>query len=819
MGDDRHRCGRLAAGLALLTVGATAAQPRAMQFTPAGKGSAMVSDAAADGGACVAVRVEDEGAGRPLTWPLADGELAPGLYRFSARLRLHLPEDFDHSRLRIDVSLQDRGGPGAHLPLLWSVFDGGRSTYTQFSETFELAAAVHPVVRFAWRVEELPPWMDNRPARPVKAPDIEGADTSLDVAGPAAGDDSVLDDLAELVMADEAVPLASITYPAVLPDWVSIEPLTETLAVAKVQPEKVHVYPGEANPINVLVRNYGAEGASATVRLTVHAGLTESAPSVQAELTVPARGTAAHRFSWVAGPSEFGLEARAEVLVDGKAVHSASEFFSVSTPIWKTAIQGSGFLTWHGREHEFDGHVRGNREIYVNVEEAFSWQPSSWTDLNPTGDDWWSGQNNFHNSMTGLHKWMSLNHSNGIKMITYLWASASGPSGVEWARKYPELVTHEKVGLGAEFHDVEDLRLYDVTHDNEELWDYQYGVWQSFGINRGLLRTMDMGAEQVVESARRFGWDGVRFDSRPTWGAMGAAGVHTEFAMLGVEELMRTLVPEYYDQQEGNWSGSAISIRNIRYMKHRFRTELGPNFAIASNYHVLEDTNTVTRGVGYDYFLAYCEGGCQVNQEALRKSGSWRTFYETLLPQVQYVHDAGGFHGTQSIDDALAHGAACAYLDIFTFAAGSHPYNYVRRGPMPGRYARFMTRYGEFLWDPALKPVPADGSGIRVGAEGLLWEPFLRSRKLTDGGLRTVIQIITPPRQDAIPPATSGPMPAWHRDVVIAKRGTQEPSVWLLSAEPDVRAEMLAPRQEGDGFAVTVAEHRLWSVLVWEEAE
>jgi len=50
---------------------------------------------------------------------------------------------------------------------------------------------------------------------------------------------------------------------------------------------------------------------------------------------------------------------------------------------------------------------------------------------------------------------MDLSHRNGIKMITYSWPTASGPAGFEWARRYPHLISHGKVGPGPDAFDLE----------------------------------------------------------------------------------------------------------------------------------------------------------------------------------------------------------------------------------------------------------------------------------------------------------------------------------------------------------------------------
>ena len=161
-----------------------------------------------------------------------------------------------------------------------------------------------------------------------------------------------------------------------------------------------------------------------------------------------------------------------------------------------------------------------------------------------------------------------------------------------------------------------------------------------------------------------------------------------------------------------------------------------------------------------------------------------------------------------------------SFSAIFTFAAGSHSYGDYGWGPsLAGAYSQFMTRYGEYCWDRALAPVSAEKSGISVRSEtALVWEDYTRRRNLPDGSVQTIVHLISPPPVDAINPAGKpGTLIAWQKDVVVRKKCATKPVVWLLSAEPRTRAEPLAVRQDGDGFAVTVPEHRYWSVLVWTE--
>jgi hypothetical protein len=129
-----------------------------------------------------------------------------------------------------------------------------------------------------------------------------------------------------------------------------------------------------------------------------------------------------------------------------------------------------------------------------------------------------------------------------------------------------------------------------------------------------------------------------------------------------------------------------------------------------------------------------------------------------------------------------------------------------------------MTRYGEFCWDPGLKPVSPEDAGLDVtGVDGLEWRRWVRQRLSPGGRKETVVHLISPPRSDSVVSAAPVPMPAWRRSISVAKRCPGTPAVWRLSAEPDVRAERLPVTEKGGASVVVVPEHRLWTLLVWVE--
>ncbi len=808
-----HTLFRRAFGLGLFCLAGWAASGQIVELGAVGKGTALVADPAASGGKAVLLKLAEEGQGPAGRWSLTAAPAKPGLYRVETSMRLRIPADFFHGRLLLKVVIRGGGQILAERHLSGITLDPGGYARISLPVTLQNAGPLELLV--SSEITETALGKPKKPVQPFKAPVAGALDASA--AGKAGAEGAGIDDLMADMASEKAVSLESVDYPVLLLDRCEVRPLADTLAVDRVRPARIHVYPGESNAIAVTVRNYGATPMQGTVRLSMKTGLDEVAVIGEQEVSVAPGRTAESLFSWVSGAREFGHEALAEIVVGGKTVHEASEYFTVSAPLWKTAIQGPGFITWFGREKDFPAHVAANRRGYVNVEEAFSWQPSSWTDLNPTNDSWWTGQNNFHNSLSGLKEWMALSHAEGIKLITYMWSTASGPQGAEWARKYPDLVALSESGLCSEFYDVEDLRLSDRLHNDPAFEDYQYGVWHSFIVNLGRLRLIEMGASQLIQSAKNFGWDGVRFDCSLRWSAMGTDDVQAELREMGADELMRKLAPELMGITGTVWSGEAVSIRNVRYMKHRLREGIGPHFEIASNYGTVGGKPAKEGAEDpLEYFRNYCRGGSQVNQEYFRQSRSWKAFAEGLLDQVEQTRLAGGYHAVQSIDVA-APPWSHTYNNIFIFASGSHPYIYSEGKGSPGRYARFMTRYGEFLWDPALAPVTPEQAGISVKTDATLsWKPYVKQVALPKG-TRTVVQLITPPGSDDVEPARPPALAPWAKNIRISKTGTVEPEVWWLSGEPDCRAVRLPVEKDTGGYAVVVPEHRLWSVIVWQE--
>lgn len=796
------------------SIDAADSQPIAVSFDVSGERTTLVADPAAAQKKALAVNIASGKTGSHKLKASAT-KLTPGRYRITLFARLHAGPSDDLSRIRFDWSLGS-GPTATKKSFVWTQFDSTPHRYTPIVLETTLASGSSPTMQLDWaqvstgpldkvqsiRKEELPKTPDSVAIAPKKPKSLIGGDDLLGEINAASA---------------PLTPLSSLKDPALLLDRITFEPLNLVpVWIEAVRPKFVHIYPNQPNPIEVQVRNAaGATGAE--LKLELIAGLDEVVHSAVQPVELVGGGTTTVRFDWPGAAREYGYEARATLLVGGNPADMRSDYFSCSFPIWKTALQASGFLDFHDRLGQMPDHVSYNRRNYLNVEEAFSWQPSSWTDLNPRTEHWWTGQGDAHNSRAGLDLWMKLSHTEGIKMITYLWPTASGPEGLAFGRETPELVTHDKIGLPTEFFDVEDLRLKPITEADPKLWDLRSGIWNYVGVNMGMLRSVDRGISETIASAKRFGWDGARFDSPPGWSAMGVADVQSEIKLLGAEELMQKLVPESYAKKEGVWSGTEVSIGNVRYARHKQKAH-DPNFALSFNFGIPEGAEK--RG-GHPFFDECCVGGGQIMDEQIRQvvRGPWKDYFKRIHTEANIIRERGG-HMCCVVASGFTP-AMRLYAICSLFIGGSHPYgDYGWSAPLPGNYSQFMTRYGEYCWATDLEPTTADVEKFSIDDDQKLWwRDFPRRRTFPDGRTQWVVHVLSKPPADDMAPDKPGTMTPWREKLTVGRKTASEPTVWALSAEPTTRAEALHAKKVGDRYVVEIPEHRVWTVLVWTEAK
>lgn len=161
---------------------------------------------------------------------------------------------------------------------------------------------------------------------------------------------------------------------------------------------------------------------------------------------------------------------------------------------------------------------------------------------------------------------------------------------------------------------------------------------------------------------------------------MGAEDVHEEFKRMKVADKIAGLLPEFMGVKTGDWDDLAISTRNVRWLRHRFQTEVGKPFAISYNYGVDVGADGKA-GRPLDFFRECCKDGGQIMHEAIRLSGSWESYRKTVLQQAEVARQNGGFHTVFHPDRAADWGR--------NFSASS---------PLPPVPIRMGTTAGDRSW-------------------------------------------------------------------------------------------------------------------------
>ena len=609
--------------------------------------------------------------------------------------------------------------------------------------------------------------------------------------------------------------LDEVDFPCLLADRLTIERVGEEILIDRVWPQKVHCAPGEENPIEVRLLNVSAVPREVRVRATMVSGVSDRFVIGERVVTVDAEEESVLNFEWTATAREYGHQVTAELLDGDRLLERATEYFGVSRNIWQVSIQSPGFIEWVPQERKVEGNVRNERRAYMNVSEAFSWAPCSFTDLTPDTDEWWSGQNNYHNHLRILRNWMSLAHANGMKMITYSFPTACGAVGMEFARQYPDWVTNWGIGLGISFT-VRDLRWRRWARERGKPFLATVSrQWHSGGIDRGHLGAIDFGAREIVRSAKALGWDGVRFDGIWRWSALGGAGVQRQFESMGIEAEAKNLFPDLYGKEE-QWTSDEVSYRNMKWGKYRMLQEL-PTFALSYNFGIAHAQSGAKTPRA---FAEACAGGGQIMNERLRQyRGRWDDYARFIMSEADIVRELGGHFVMCGLDGEGGTELDRIYMKIFTLAGRAHPYLHTYQwGKSPtGKYSQFATRYSELLWHPDWRAIENGEEVFEVTSTVPIWWKWHATWRETEDGPQVLVHLITAPPTEK-PWQSPDALPPRQRDVRLAFKGFRGrkriAAAHAFTAEPHTRSLPVGTEQTAAGTTITIPEHHYWTVAL-----
>ncbi len=542
--------------------------------------------------------------------------------------------------------------------------------------------------------------------------------------------------------------------------------------------------PSESAAIEVVVKNFSAERQQAELAVGCTGRLADWNESSRQMIALDPRESKALRIEVPLATESFGTAVEARLLRDSKVFDQAEDVVGVHDNPWMVGIGGTlpGDFIGRAKPEQADKLLDIARQKYANWLEVFFWAPDDWGNLTPTADRWYSGQASYLMEPGKIKRFIEAAHARGIKVVTYGKHVACGPDGAELARRRPEWFR----GAGG------DIRQLDEWNDDAAR--AKKGAvfsWQRYPVDFNRPDALAYGIRQIADSARMFGWDGVRFDGHYTV------------------------------------SSDAVSAWNLRQLKETLWAER-PGFLFGFNYAFAPDSYPA---ITHEMREALAGSGMWM-QEAIgqhdgysidgsvyrtwtKAEGEARGFAPNELKQAKRVSSLGGqYHCIL----ALKPSPAGVFKLVYSLIAGAHSvYGSHEQVPGCGNWGRFMTRWSAFLWHPGLTIVARPEERVTVGDSRVYWQSLTQEFIDTPTRKFTVVHLVNPSPDDTIAKTTlPEPLAGFPVSIKASPGAAIERVVFV---RPDGEPYDVALANEGNAkeARVSVPGLAVWGMLIVEE--
>jgi uncharacterized membrane protein len=742
----------------------------------------VYKDKSAAGGKCIATDVSKED-GTFLDVELPE-ELRPGLYRAGLLMRISSRSEPLAKGLQAAVSIADGTRRLTYLNL-------DDVVYQRFDVLFQLQKRTAPSLKITWK-------HDAEVHKEALGVTVAGQDVSQLAPKLLEGEEKDLGEgEEELAILQGGKPLSEAGRIWIAVDQLIIEPVTHVARVKSVWPEKIHYEPGSDTWADVTVVSFSDTDLACELALEMLCDLDQGAEIGRKPVKIEPRGKTVTRFDFNVGKAEFGRELRATVYVDGKPVNSASEFFGVSEQVWKVGICGQGWSAGgsYGWAKRVDWLVEANRANYGNFYEEFAWAPSDYCDMTPDTEEFWSGQTQYHGTITDCKAVIDGLHKHGIKAITYGKSCGGGLPGFETLRKHPDWYWSYPAGMGIEGGPEVDfldrMRALDFSLAAKDGWQSWQGQWADSRVEA----VVRFGAEEIVRSTDLLKWDGIRWD--------GHFMTDSDEITAKNSKLVKEIV----------WKKYPRFLHGYNYLNPQYSDKEIAVYEYPSVPQLL------------DFEECARDGGLIMN-EGLRdfsnRNFSHRTmwvFMEAMALEGDWVHNLGGYYLAIGFDRATNLDAL--YNHIFFLAAGARPYGQGGQSSV-GHFWRFATRYSCLVYNNTRRRLANPEQFIAVESPWPVWwnkHVFFRT---LDGNRRQImVNIIGKPENERFNELKQPPPPL-QKDVKLKfklPQGWSAAKAYQVSIELDGYQRELKPEQAGGETVLTLPEMRYWSIAVLELEE
>ncbi len=567
--------------------------------------------------------------------------------------------------------------------------------------------------------------------------------------------------------------------------------------ITRVLPDKLLYDTGDTVNVAVTVSNPTATPQKGELRTRLEWEMDEGVPLGSQPVELKPKEEKTFTFTWKKSTQVLGAGAYAELLQDGKVVSQAHDFFNVVDPAdaMRVALEGGADNV---KPKALD------RSRYLNMYEILGWGGGTINRMNPPGDGW-----------QGNYSWITreelkklCGNPEGIKIIAYVISYIQQYSGERMSVREPDRMTFNADGTQISSFDMADeavrnrMNRYPAGPGNlSPLGCTSFGPTPDWTQDRNLYYW----ADEMLKSAKEFGWKGVRFDGTPEFIAMNS------FEYYNSKGRRFTLEEKQALSKEAN-------AKFRKYIKSK-----APDFLLYYNCEPALDKVTP-----YLCLPEFAADGSTVGSEVTRHMVSttnpynrWDELYERFALNVELVRQNGGFYSAIIAPPHMHMGNESTQLAYATlFATGTQPWS-GGIGKIPIPYYKTMTRYSSLFWGHGLTRVADPEKNISVTApDGReIWWKRTPSMRTTLGGKKLLILTFLnkPPTERNLGTAQTLPEPI--KDFTVSFKpldGKLPVKVWDIQPWPDTVTTELPLRKDGDQVVVTVPRLDYASVLVAE---
>ncbi|MCX7430952.1 MAG: hypothetical protein NTY17_08120 [Planctomycetia bacterium] len=545
--------------------------------------------------------------------------------------------------------------------------------------------------------------------------------------------------------------------------------------IRSVLTDKVITAPGGSAIAVCEIVNVGEQPWQGTLDLTLLSGIEDRRSVGTVEVVVPAGEATTLRQEFDVGLQLFGRGLVATLADASGPIHTRDTAFAVADHFWDVALgtTGGGIVANSGMYGDrgpalVKEQVAHMRARYSNWFEKTFWAPDDWGNLMPTEPEWASGQAARQEHAGYLKQHISAARDQGIRVISYGKGMAGGPSAYELLRKKPEFfVRNERTGRWGANADLWDLDHWsDFTVRAKEPKKFTTS-WHRIPPDLARLDALDHGIDQLIASARRFGFDGVRFDGH----------------FSAVDDVVSTF--------------------NMRRLKERVWRE-HPDYLFGFNFCAPLD---YADPFPHEVREGLAGGGMWMNeavgQWSRKGSGnftSWRDYATQELASSRRIQAAGGTYHLIHRLPAERTEQQRYYKFVISVLAGAHPcYGDHEFAPGATNWGRFLTRFGGLFWHPrraAVDPAVVGFEAIGLPAD-VAWQTWPQTVPVAADREWLVVPFLRYPATDEIAKTDAYPAPATGGRLAVkatALRSRVKQAWWI---EPD--AEPVPLKMDGDG--------------------